>query len=71
MSAVTDFRRGLLFLADELSIIKRELIFRRLLRLTIKAGFRENQERDERGRWTSEGGVEWTRQTVSLQESKA
>jgi hypothetical protein len=57
MDTLLDFKRCLFFVADELSDIKRELIFRRLLRLTIKAGYRDDQDRDERGRWTSEGGV--------------
>ncbi|UFS73602.1 hypothetical protein LPB73_16815 [Tardiphaga sp. 37S4] len=57
MNALLDFKRGLFFMADELSDIKRELIFRRLLRLTIKAGYKDDQDRDELGRWTSEGGV--------------
>jgi hypothetical protein len=57
MNGLLDFKRGLSFMADELSDIKRELIFRRLLRLTIKAGYKPDQDRDERGRWTSEGDV--------------
>lgn len=57
MDTLLDFKRCLFFVADELTDIKRELIFRRLLRLTIKAGYRDDQDRDERGRWTSEGGV--------------
>ena len=44
----------------ELRAIKNELAFRRILRLAGKAGYRDDQPRDERGRWTSEGGVEVT-----------
>lgn len=40
--------------------IKSELAFRRTLSLARKAGYSDDQPRDERGRWTSEGGVEVT-----------
>jgi hypothetical protein len=33
------------------------MAFRKFMR-AVKAGFDENQPRDERGRWTAEGGVE-------------
>ncbi len=42
----------------ELAAIRVELRERRLSRSTIKAGFREEQPRNELGRWTLESGVE-------------
>ena len=40
-------------------VVRAELVFRNFVR-TFKAGFNELQPRDERGRWTAEGGVEVT-----------
>ncbi|UYO43317.1 hypothetical protein KQX63_18300 [Rhodopseudomonas palustris] len=42
----------------ELAAIRVELSERRLSRSMIKAGFREEQPRNELGRWTLESGVE-------------
>ena len=40
-------------------MVRYELAFRKLIQ-ALKAGFNENQPRDERGCWTTEGGVEVT-----------
>jgi hypothetical protein len=60
MDELLEMRRNLSLWKDEISAIKREFIFRRLMRAATKAGFNEDEPRDERGRWTSEGGVEVT-----------
>jgi len=44
----------------ELVAIKAELKFRKLLRAAVKAGFNEDEPRDELGRWTTAGGIEVT-----------
>jgi hypothetical protein len=57
MDELLEVKRNLSLWKDEIGAIKSELIFRRLIRATIKAGFDPNQPRDERGQWSSEGGV--------------
>ena len=59
MNELLEMRRNLSCWRDEISTIKRELIARRVGRAE-KAGFNPEEPRDERGRWTSEGGVEVT-----------
>ncbi|MCG6203727.1 hypothetical protein LPW26_03685 [Rhodopseudomonas sp. HC1] len=51
-------RRNLRRWRSELAAIKAELTERRYTRLQLKAGFREDQPRDEVGRWTLQGGVQ-------------
>jgi hypothetical protein len=60
MEILFEMRRNLVRWGDELHAIKSELVFRRLMRVAAKAGFNPDQPRNERGRWTSEGGVEVT-----------
>lgn len=60
MGELLEMKRNLLIWKDEINVIKRELIFRRLMRAATKAGFNKDEPRDERGRWTSGGGVEVT-----------
>lgn len=58
MNAFFEMRRNLIRWSNELHAIKSDLVFRRLIRAAAKAGFNSDQPRDERGRWTSEGGIE-------------
>jgi hypothetical protein len=60
MNVLFEMRRNLIRWNDELHAIKSDLVFRRLMRAAAKAGFNPDQPRDERGRWTSEGGIEVT-----------
>jgi hypothetical protein len=55
MDLLIKTKRDLLRLESELLDIKVELKFARLVRAAVKAGFREEQPRDERGRWTDAG----------------
>lgn len=47
-------KKELLRLKSELLEIKIQLTFARFLRVAFKAGFNEDEPRDERGRWTDE-----------------
>ncbi len=60
MELLIETRREFLRLKGELLDIKVELKFARFLRAAVKAGFKEEQLRDELGRWTSGGGVQVT-----------
>lgn len=60
MELLIETRKELLRLKGELLDIKVELKFARFLRVVFKAGFKEEQPRDELGRWTSTGGVQVT-----------
>lgn len=53
MQAAHKIKRELLRAKRELLDIKIDLKFAKLLRTTIKAGFSEDQPRDEDGKWTS------------------
>ena len=60
MSSVIQMQHRLRYWKAGLRAVKAELAFRRILRAAGKAGYNDDQPRDERGRWTSEGGVEVT-----------
>lgn len=60
MNSLAVMRLNIRHWSAALKAIKSELAFRRILRVAGKAGYRGDQPRDERGRWTSEGGVEVT-----------
>lgn len=60
MELLIETRKELLQLKGELLNIKVELKFARFLRAAVKAGFKEEQPRDELGRWTSAGDVQVT-----------
>lgn len=60
MDELLQMKRNMALWKGTISAIKTELISRRLMRGATKAGFNPNERRDERGRWTSEGGVEVT-----------
>jgi hypothetical protein len=59
MSEIREIRRALDDIKYEVIVVRAELAFRKLMR-AVKAGFNEEQPRDERGRWTVEGGIEVT-----------
>jgi hypothetical protein len=59
MNEIREIRRALDDIKYEVIVIRAELAFRKLMR-AVKAGFNEEQPRDERGRWTAEGGIEVT-----------
>jgi hypothetical protein len=59
VNEIDEIKQGLADIRYEVSVIRFELKFRKLMR-AIKAGFNRLQPRDERGRWTAEGGVEVT-----------
>jgi hypothetical protein len=59
MNEIRAIRQNLADIQYEVSVIRYELSFRKLMR-AIKAGFNRDQRRDERGRWTAEGGIEVT-----------
>lgn len=56
MSTFAEMKQAFLDLRYEVATVRAELKFRKLM-WALKAGFNEDQPRDERGRWTSEGGV--------------
>lgn len=62
MDLLIETKKDLLRLKSELLDIKLELKFARLVRAAVKAGFKPDQPRDERGRWTvtTNGGVQIT-----------
>lgn len=60
MNSLVQMRLNIKYWSAALRAIKSELAFRRILRVAGKAGYKDEQPRDERGRWTSEGGVEVT-----------
>ncbi len=60
MDLLMETRKDLLRLKSELLDIKVELKFTRFLQAAFKAGFNDDQPRDEWGRWTSGGGVQVT-----------
>lgn len=60
MIGLAQMQRNIRHWSAGLKAIRSELAFRRILRATGKAGYKDEQPRDERGRWTSEGGVEVT-----------
>jgi hypothetical protein len=60
MELLIETRKELLRLKGELLDIRVELKFARFLRVAVKAGFKEEQPRDELGRWTSTGGIQVT-----------
>ncbi len=55
MDLLIETKKDLLRLKSELLDIKVELKFARFLRAAVKAGFNQDQPRDERGRWTDAG----------------
>jgi hypothetical protein len=59
MNEIREIRRALDDIKYEVIVVRAELAFRKLMR-AVKAGFNEEQPRDERGRWTAEGGIEVT-----------
>ena len=59
MTEIREIRQALEDIRYERIVVRAELAFRKFMR-AVKAGFNENQPRDERGRWTAEGGVEVT-----------
>ena len=59
MNEIREIRRGPDEIGYELSVVRYELAFRKLIQ-ALKAGFNEEQPRDQRGRWTVEGGIEVT-----------
>ncbi len=59
MDGVREIRRSLDDIKYEASVVRYVLAFRKLMR-AVKAGFNEEQPRDERGRWTVEGAIEVT-----------
>src|SRR3954470_12163440 len=59
MSDIREIRHASDDIGYQLTVLRYELAFRKLIQ-ALKAGFNENQPRDERGRWTTEGGVEVT-----------
>jgi hypothetical protein len=59
MNEIDAIKQGFAEISYEVSVVRYELAFGKLLR-AIKAGFNEEQRRDERGRWTAEGGIEVT-----------
>jgi hypothetical protein len=52
MDTIVEMKRNLILLRENLEAVKRELIFRRLMRAATKAGFNPNEPRDEDGLWT-------------------
>lgn len=59
MNEIREIRQNPADIQYDVSVIRYELKFRKLMR-AIKAGFNRLQPRDERGRWTAEGGIEVT-----------
>jgi hypothetical protein len=59
MNEIREIRQALEDIRYERIVVRAGLAFRKFLQ-AVKAGFNENQPRDERGRWTAEGGVEVT-----------
>jgi hypothetical protein len=59
MNEIREIRQALEDVRYERIVVRADLAFRKFMR-TVKAGFNELQRRDERGRWTAEGGVEVT-----------
>ncbi|HEV7599914.1 MAG TPA: hypothetical protein VGO49_06590 [Bradyrhizobium sp.] len=59
MNEIDEIKQRFADIRYEVSVVRYELKFRKLMR-AIKAGFNQLQRRDERGRWTAEGGVEVT-----------
>ena len=59
MYELSDIRRSLANVRYQVASVRAEPKFRKLM-LALKAGFNRDRPRDERGRWTSEGGVEVT-----------
>jgi hypothetical protein len=59
MNEIREIRQALEDIRYQRIVVRAELAFRKFLQ-AVKAGFNENQPRDERGRWTAEGGVEVT-----------
>jgi hypothetical protein len=57
MDLLIETKKDLLHLKSELLDIKVELKFARLVRAAVKAGFNQDQPRDERGRWTDAGSI--------------
>lgn len=66
MNSFAQMQRNIRHWSASLKAVKSELAFRRALRVASKAGYREDQERDERGRWTDEGDVENVNPAVSI-----
>jgi hypothetical protein len=59
MKEIREIRRVSDHIGYELSVVRCEFAFRKLIQ-ALKAGFNQAQPRDERGRWTAEGGIEVT-----------
>jgi hypothetical protein len=59
MNEIREIRQALEDIRYEVIVVRAEPAFRKLMR-AVKAGFNRDQRRDERGRWTAEGGVEVT-----------
>jgi hypothetical protein len=59
MNEIREIRQALEDIRYERIVVRAELAFRKFMR-AVKAGYNELQPRDERGRWTAEGGVEVT-----------
>jgi hypothetical protein len=59
MNEIDEIKQRFADIRYEVSVVRYELKFRKLMS-AIKAGFNRLQPRDERGRWTAEGGVEVT-----------
>jgi hypothetical protein len=59
MNDIREIRQALEDIRYERIVVRAELAFRNFMQ-AVKAGFNENQPRDERGRWTAEGGIEVT-----------
>jgi hypothetical protein len=59
MNEIREIRQALEDVRYERIVFRAELAFRKFIR-AFKAGYNELQPRDERGRWTAEGGVEVT-----------
>ena len=59
MNEIREIRQALEDIRFERIVVRSELAFRKFIR-AVKAGFNEDQPRDERGRWTAEGGIEVT-----------
>jgi hypothetical protein len=64
LAALKRAHENLLRLRDELASLRAKLKFRQFF-LSLKAGFRQNQLRDDRGRWADEGGAGRTQLAAS------
>jgi hypothetical protein len=59
MNDIREIRQAHEEIKYQLTVVRAELAFRKLMD-AMKANFNQDQPRDERGRWTAEGGIEVT-----------